>query len=124
MRPNLIKGKLMRKKILHLILAGTSMLIVTACAHSNFDRDTDTTAGAHARNYTKPSEAIREPAIPDYPCGEILVHEPTLKPRRTLVNEGDPDTEHYWVTAYWDASPMGWVYVPAHAEASPGSRWP
>jgi hypothetical protein len=125
MRPNLIKGKLMRKNTLPLFLfAIAAALVATGCAHCGRDADTNTTACARARSYKSPPEAVRQPGTPDNPCGEVLVREPTLEPKRTLVNEGDPDREHYWVTAFWAKTSVGdWVFIPAHAEPSPGSRW-
>src|SRR5262245_1280384 len=111
----------MRKKILQLLLPVVAAAIaVTGCARCQ----TDTTYRVHTRNYNCPPAAVREPAIPEYPCGEVLVHEPTLRPKPELINSGDPDYEHYWVSAYWASMPEGWVYIPAHEEWSPGARRP
>jgi hypothetical protein len=117
MRPNSIKGKFMRKKILQLLLPGVgAALVATGCANSRSDA-----CGTHHANYNKPPAAVREPGIPEYPCGEVLVREPALEPCRVLVNEGDPEHEHYWVYGYWAP---GWVYIPAHEEPSPGTQRP
>src|SRR5689334_11099753 len=108
MRPNLIKGKLMRKKSLPLFLTVIGAALVAAgCAHCRDNADTSTTSCAHARSYKSPPEAVRQPGTPDNPCGEVLVRESTLEPKRILVNEGDPDMEHYWITAFWAKTSNG-----------------
>ena len=115
----------MRKNALPLFLTVIAALIAAGCAHCGKDANTNITACAHTRCYSSPPEAVRQPGTMDNPCGEVLVREPTLEPKRILVNEGDPDREHYWFTAYWAKTSNGnWVFIPAHAEPSPGSRWP
>ena len=111
----------MRRKILQLLLPGltAAALVVTGCAHNRSDA-----CGRHNPDYRKPPAAVRQPATPTFPCGEILVREVPLEPCRVLVDAGDPDHEHYWVYGYWAATSRGWVYIPAHAERSPGGPWP
>jgi hypothetical protein len=100
----------MRKKILQLLLPGTvAVMTVMGCASDS---------------NTSPPTAVREPATMDYPCGEVLVREPTIEPCRELVDAGDPDREHYWVSGYWAKTPPGWVWIPGHEEPSPGVRPP
>ena len=113
----------MRKKILQLFVpaAAAVVLVFSGCAHSQCD-------DPQCRNDPPPPATVRLPAIPAYPCGEVLLSEPRLSERRVLLNGGEESEkpyqpyEHYWVASYWLGSGDAWVWIPAHEEISPGTR--
>ena len=112
----------MRKEILILFLpAVVGGLLFTGCASSKSSTQAKskpaTSEPVDKRVDVPQHEAsVRQPPSADYPCGEVLIREPTIQPKRELVNKGNPEEEHVWVPGYWGHIGYDWVWIPAHQE--------
>jgi hypothetical protein len=61
---------------------------------------------------------VRQPSIPAYRGGEILVTEPPRQPRREIIGT-PPDAGHIWVEGYWTHSSRKWIWIPGHWQVTP-----